>query len=299
MSRNKKPVETGIQIEHDEASLARAAGAATELALMGAGYAHERDLVNQLLGQAQMADAISKLTATVAVSKMAYVKENKLYRQLVGVKNRDGRGLAGTWEEFCELLGTSAPKVNEDIANLQSFGEAALESMSRMGIGYRELRQYRRLPQDQKLALIEAAKAGDKGELLDLAEELIARHAKEKAALTSELEDVKAEQAATQDVLDKKNQRIDKLEREKARIAAAPPDERLAEDLKALSIRATEAIVTVRAGLRAGFKALLDREMEGADEPSTRHVMSGYLDELEREIAILRNDFHLNAIHNA
>ncbi len=142
------------------------------LAALQAGYAQERDLVNQLLGQAQMADAISKLTATVAVSKMAYVKENKLYRQLVGVKNRDGRGLTGTWEEFCELLGTSAPKVNEDIVNLQSFGEAALESMSRMGIGYRELRQYRRLGGDQQQALIAAAKAGDKGEFLDLAEEL-------------------------------------------------------------------------------------------------------------------------------
>ena len=124
-------------------------------------YGQERDLLNQLLGQAQMADAVSKLTATVAVSKMAFVKESKLYRQLAGTKDRDGRGLTGTWEEFCVLLGTSAPKVNEDIANLQSFGEEALESMSRMGIGYRELRQYRRLPEDQKQALIEVAMAGD------------------------------------------------------------------------------------------------------------------------------------------
>ncbi len=33
-----------------------------------------------------------------------------------------------------------------DIANLRTFGEEALESMSRMGIGYRELRQWRKLP---------------------------------------------------------------------------------------------------------------------------------------------------------
>ena len=37
------------------------------LAQLQASYGQERDLVNQLLGQAQMADAISKLTATVAV----------------------------------------------------------------------------------------------------------------------------------------------------------------------------------------------------------------------------------------
>lgn len=296
MSRHKKPVETGIEIEHDEASLARAEGAAVEIVQMRAGYAQERDLVNQLLGQAQMAEAISKLTATVSVSKMAFVKENKLYRQLAGAQNRDGRGLNGTWEEFCELLGTSAPKVNEDITNLHSFGEQALESMSRMGIGYRELRQYRRLDGDQQQLLIEAAKTGDKAEFLDLAEELIAKHAAEKAALASENENLKAEAAATQAVLDGKNKRIDKLEREQARLASAPPDEQLAEDLKALAERAHRALAIVRGDLRLGFVAIFEREAQGPDAPSHRHVLAGYLDELEREIAILRNDFHLAAV---
>ncbi|GAB7218177.1 hypothetical protein [Dickeya oryzae] len=126
------------------------------MATVSCQFNDERDLLNQLLGQVQMADAFTKFTATVAVSKMAYVKENKLYQSLAGMKDRDGRGLTGTWEEFCKLLGTSAPKVNEDINNLQSFGEEALESMSRMGIGYRELRQFRRLPEDQKSANVGA-----------------------------------------------------------------------------------------------------------------------------------------------
>lgn len=61
------------------------------------------------------------------------------------MKNSDGRTLSGTFEDFCALLGISASKAHEDISNLQSFGEATLESMSRMGIGYRELRQYHRI----------------------------------------------------------------------------------------------------------------------------------------------------------
>lgn len=117
--------------------------------------------------------------------------------------------------------------------------------------------------------------------------------------LRAALREARADRQATQEVLDKKNQRIDQLEREKVRIAATPPDERLAQDLQALAVRATAAIASVRAGLRSAFTKLLERELEGPEEPSTRHVMSGYLDELEREIAILRNDFHLNAIHNA
>lgn len=271
--------------------------AVTTMSALQAGYAQERDLVNQLLGQAQMADAFAKFSLTVSTSKIAHVKENKLYRALSGQKTADGQQfLRGTWEEFCDLIGRSHQQVDEDLRNLKALGEEALESMSRMGIGYRELRQYRKLPQDKQQALIEAAKTGDKAEFLDLAEELIAKHAAEKAALASENEALKADAAATQAVLDGKNKRIDKLERERERLASAPYDEQLAEDLKALAERAHMALAIVRGDLRLGFAAIFEREAQGPDAPSHRHVMAGYLDELEREIAILRNDFHLAAV---
>lgn len=49
-------------------------------------YSEDRDLVNQLLGQAQMADAFAKFSLTVRTSKLNFVKENKLYRNLKGKK---------------------------------------------------------------------------------------------------------------------------------------------------------------------------------------------------------------------
>jgi hypothetical protein len=55
--------------------------------------------------------------------------------------------------------------------------------MQSMGIGYRDLAQYRKLPADERSALIEAAKSGDKDQLLDLAESIMVKHAKEKAEL--------------------------------------------------------------------------------------------------------------------
>lgn len=299
MGNKSRTLAEPADVQMNPQAVAAMDEAVNTMAALQDAYGHGRDLVNQLLGQAQMADAFEKFSRTVRTSKLAYVKENKLYQSLRGMKTANGSVFSGTWEDFCGLLGVSSDKVDLDIANLRAFGEQALESMSRMGIGYRELRQYRRLDADAQQALIEAAKAGDKGEFLDLAEELIARSAKEKEHLATALADERANHQATQAVLDKKNQRIDQLEREKVRIAATPPDERLAQDLQALAVRATAAIASVRAGLRSAFTKLLERELEGPDEPSTRHVMSGYLDELEREIAILRNDFHLNAIHNA
>lgn len=143
---------------------------------------NQRDLVNQLLGQAQAAAAFSQLSRTIGISKLAYVKETKVYKSMKGMVT-NGSELSGTWEEFCGLLGVSVDKADTDIANLRAFGEEAMESMSRMGIGYRDLAQYRKLPADERSALIEAAKSGDKDQLLDLAESIMVKHAKEKADL--------------------------------------------------------------------------------------------------------------------
>lgn len=147
-----------------------------------------RDLVNELLGQAKMANLVSQFSQTMAVSKLAFVKENKLYQQLSGMPTPNGLVLAGTWVEFCGLLGISDEKANQDIANLRAFGENALEQMQRMGMGYRELRQFRRLPADEHQALIEAAATGDKDTLLDLAETIIAKHTKEKVDLVERVD---------------------------------------------------------------------------------------------------------------
>lgn len=192
-------------------------------------YNEERDLVNQLLGQAQMADAFGKFSQTVWASKLNFVKENKLYRNLSGKKAPNGLELKGTWEEFCSLLGVSDEKANQDIANLKSFGEEALESMSRMGIGYRELRQYRKLPEDQKTALIEVAKAGDKESLVELAEEFIAKNNKEKEQLKKENSNLQADYKA----LSKRNADVAKEKEELAiklaqfEMKTVPLDERL------------------------------------------------------------------------
>lgn len=187
------------------------------LAQLQAGYNEERDLANQLLGQAQMADSFAKFSLTVSVSKLAFVRENKLYKAFKGKKSADGqRFLSGTWDEYCDLLGRSRQQVDEEISNLKSFGEQALESMSAMGIGYRELRQYRKLPEDQKQALIEVAKAGDKEGFVELAEEIIAKHAKEKEALATQVEEAQATLEAKDRVLQTRAELIGKLEEQVA-----------------------------------------------------------------------------------
>ena len=186
------------------------------LAQLQASYGQGRDLVNQLLGQAQAFQAAGNLLQTFGVSKLALVKQNKLYQQLSGMKAPNGSELKGTWVEFCGLLGISDDKANEDINNLNAFGEDALEQMQRIGIGYRELRQYRKLPEDQKQALIEVAKAGDKEGFVELAEEIIAKHAKEKEALAAQMQEAQATLEAKDRVLQSRAELIGKLEEQVA-----------------------------------------------------------------------------------
>ncbi len=152
-----------------------------------------RDLANQILGQAQALTAAAGLLRTFGVSKLAFVKETKGYKHLAGQVSPNGTEFDGTWEGYCAMLGMSVDKVDADIANLRAFGEEALDSMSRMGIGYRDLAQYRRLPDDEKTALIEAARTGDKDTLLDLAESMMVKHSAEKEALTARTAELEEE----------------------------------------------------------------------------------------------------------
>ncbi|EMO5817098.1 hypothetical protein SBK02_005555 [Raoultella planticola] len=252
----------------------------------------ERDLLNQLLGQAQMAGAFEDFSRTVRTSKLAFVKENKLYRNLKDAKNPHGaEKLSGTWEEFCGLLGRSVDQVDRDIANLTAFGEEALESMSRMGIGYRELRQFRRLPEDQKSALIEVAKDGDKTALLELAEEMIAKHAREKEELKTDLE-------ISRQMLAEKKEELGTIRNEKeelkSRLVRRSTTETPDEEGVALETEVTgfkSGVLSAFFDLKSGFNALTEHtERTGINHTG---MMAGLLDDLQAQFEELRQEFNL------
>ncbi|EGD4947881.1 hypothetical protein IAJ29_003834 [Salmonella enterica] len=252
----------------------------------------ERDLLNQLLGQAQMAGAFEDFSRTVRTSKLAFVKENKLYRNLKDAKNPHGaEKLSGTWEEFCGLLGRSVDQVDRDIANLTAFGEEALESMSRMGIGYRELRRFRRLPEDQKSALIEVAKEGDKTALLELAEEMIAKHAREKEELKTDLE-------ISRQMLAEKKEELGTMRNEKeelkSRLVRRSTTETPDEEGVALETEVTgfkSGVLSAFFDLKSGFNALTEHtERTGITHTG---MMAGLLDDLQAQFEELRQEFSL------
>ncbi len=188
-----------------------------------------------------------------------------------------------------------------DIANLRTFGEEALESMSRMGIGYRELRQYRKLPEDQKTALLEAAKSGDKDAFVDLAEELIAKNAKDKEALAQQLDNVNADYEAQSQVLADTSSKLQdtKLELEKSRrlVAARTADEKVVAIREEATKLATEAEAAVVCKLRPAVEALVAHaDEDGADH---RAVIAGLLAQVERAVSSIRVEYGIPATPDA
>lgn len=269
MARTPTPITPPAEAPQlNEAAMTTLGDASAQLAALQAGYGEERDLLNQLLGQAQMADAFANFSRTVRTSKLAYVRENKLYRALKGTKTANGSLFSGTWDEFCELLGTSRDKVELDIANLRAFGEEALESMSKMGIGYRELRQYRRLPEDQKQALIEVAKAGDKEGFVELAEEIIARHVKVQEAAKAEVLQLKQDSEFVGEQLQKERERADKAEKQLAgkRPVVVPLDERITP----FQVEITERQSLIEKALGAHEEAIIALENWWTEEVTSQ-----------------------------
>lgn len=272
------------------------------LGAIAQGLQDERDLVNQILGQVQMARSIARFADVVSLSKLAHIKETKMYRALQGKKgiDADGNEIAdvGTWDGFCQALGLSRSKVDEDLTNLKAFGEEALKQLGAIGAGYRELRQWRRLPDDAKSALIEASQQGNLDAVQYLAEELIHTHTKEKGELQKKLTDTQADYDALGEVLSKKNAELDRtkqdLEKAKRRIETMTADEAAKELRQEVVGIAFEAEADISGKLRAAFESLEQHASETGNDH--RAFQAQLIAHLQRLLGDLITEFQLPAV---
>lgn len=249
---------------------------------------------SEQIGAFKMATATRKFLNVFRIKFLAEVKESKKYKDLTIVRQDGNTERVRTWEEFCNAIGYSSDLIDENIRNVRAFGEEALESMGQIGLGYRELRQLRRVPEDQKAALIEAAKAGDKDSFLELAEDLIAKHVREKeeaekriASMGEEIEDTRARSA-------EKSQQIEALHDERLRIKRLPPDEVLAQLRKEATAIHNDARGAIIGQLRQAVIAVVGHhETHGGDSTV---FLAGLVGQLTTDLAALRDEFFLPTV---
>lgn len=252
---------------------------------------------HELIGMIKAFDFTQKLVTVTTLKLLNQVKESKSYKGLT-LSDKEGKLVTvTTWEDFCITLGFSREQMDENLRNLNTFGENFLETSQRLGLGYREMRKLRKLPEDARAEIVDAefSETADKEELLEKIEELTAKHAQEKQILEGQLKQSHANYEAQSKVLKNKNDRINQLdielEKKKNHINTLSPDEKGGLLRKETSQLAYNAEAILRGQVWKAFETLDSHTQEsGIDH---KQFMVGTLAEIELVLNELRNAFNL------
>jgi len=186
-------------------------------------------LMGQRVGRKQITSAIQKLLTVTDLVDLQTIKETKQYKGYRHIGD-DGKVLIiKTFEDFCiHIEGRSVESVDLELANFKQLGEAFFDAMRQIGIGPATMRDYRKLPDDEKQALLEVAQNGDKDSFVELASTLITKHQREKEAADKKINDLVENAKATDSVIKKKDDKLNELDREiekmRSKAVEAAPD---------------------------------------------------------------------------
>ena len=215
----------------------------------------EQIQLSEKLGAIKATSFIKKLVTVTEIKLIAEIKETKQYKGLKVIDNTGKLVTVTTFEDFCSYLGMSREKVDQDILNLSTFGEEFLETSQRMGLGYRDLRKLRKLDDSDREVIIngEAVKTEDRESLIDLIEEMSAKHRKQKDALETENKELKADKDALETILQKKDEKVNQLDTQVTKLTSPAEIQRRAEsepqelEKAALETLGTESILFLTA----------------------------------------------------
>ena len=270
--------------------------AASEKALVAAAATAEQIEMNQLLGRLQATQAIAAMLDGLSLAQIAQIKESKRYKQLAGQKMVIG-GVEirlDTWEGFCAALGSSRRGIEEKLDNLRLLGEEALDKATALGMTTQELRKLRHLDaSDQQIVIgeIEVA-AGDKEAIIDLITDMAAKHSKEREELQAKLEDQRGEAAASERIIEERNKRIDKLEKQLHKQRHRTMEEKRQQQMT----DAGAAQILCLAPL-AGLDDAIDTLLGEDDAACTRHA-ANLLHELRAAVEDLQLKYGLGDVAN-
>lgn len=147
------------------------------------------------IGQIQAFNNMRKYVTVTEIITFKKIKESKQYKGLV-YKNEKGESVTVTdLKDVCEVFfGRSYEAMTQDLNNLESFGAEFLESSQNMGLGYRDLRKLRQLPEESRQLVInsEEVDLGDKEAVKELIEDLNFKQVTEISALEAKVKEAES-----------------------------------------------------------------------------------------------------------
>lgn len=215
-----------------------------QLAQIESSVSIEQIRLTERIGALKATEFVRKLVTVTTIKMLAEIKEAKQYKGLKIILNEE-LVTSPTWDQFCQHIGLSREKVDEDIRNLNLLGEDFLETSQKIGVGYRELRKLRQLPESDREVVIngEAVKTEDRESLIDLIEEMSAKHAKERDQLKARVADLESSDAAKEQIIKTKDQKNNELLEENTKLKSPAQIKKRAEtEQQQLAKKALEEI---------------------------------------------------------
>jgi len=210
------------------------------------------------LGRLEALTFITTVGESAALSVYENVKKSKGWRLLRNPQSSDGRNFESL-DEFCRLkLGRSYNRLQELASNRNLVGQDAFEQAERLGLRQRDYNAIKSLPApDQELVRRAVEETQSRDEVLDLLQELAARHAKEKENLRQELADTRDQVddlAASKRLVEGT---VSDLRKQARQLAQATPDELAAHLRKQAEDEAKLVEAKIRGPLCEGFELLM------------------------------------------
>lgn len=196
-------------------------------------------MIGKRLGRKEMVQSLIKLLTVSDLLDLNHIKESKAYKGYRHIDDNQKLLIVSTWDDYCRIVeGRSRQIIDEELLNLKVLGPELFDSLRSIGIGSGIMRDIRALPVDDQVIIAEVAKTDDKNALMDIVHEMSLKHERDKkklqqdkATLEKRVTELEAETIAKDEVLTKKNEKIDALDTEltKRNQLVLTPDAQLLE----------------------------------------------------------------------
>jgi len=179
------------------------------------------------LGRIEGLDFLRRVGDIAIAQTFIEVRESKKYK---GLPYKDAGGNlrhVEDFDEFCrEFFGKSYTRCYELSKNLHILGPDLYEAAERIGFKARDYAALKALPQDEQDVVKQALAAESKDQVLDILQDLAARHQSEREAAKKQAEDLKADLDARDKLLTDKSEKLDKVSLDLEKLRSLPPNKR-------------------------------------------------------------------------
>ncbi len=183
--------------------------------------------VSEALGRIKAAEFFRHVGDIIVAQTFVDLRNSKKYKEYP-VKDKDGTlRRCQNFEEFCQLaFGKSYTRCYELSKNLHLLGPDLYESAEAIGFKSRDYQALKALPADEQEIVKTALAAESKDQVLDILQDLAARHVSEKKAMQKKTEDLEADLEARSKLMATKDEKLDRLSMDLEKLKSLPPNKR-------------------------------------------------------------------------